>query len=52
MEQLETNLRAADLHLTLEETDALTAASELPSSDYPYGEMGVAQRSRKLSGGR
>jgi aryl-alcohol dehydrogenase (NADP+) len=52
LEQLETNLRAADLHLSAEETDALTEASELPSSDYPYGEMGVAQRSRKLSGGR
>jgi aryl-alcohol dehydrogenase-like predicted oxidoreductase len=52
LEQLETNLGAADLHLTTEETAALTEASELPSADYPYGEMGVAQRSRKLSGGR
>jgi aryl-alcohol dehydrogenase-like predicted oxidoreductase len=52
LEQLETNLRAADLHLSADETASLTEASELPAADYPYGEMGVAQRSRKLSGGR
>ena len=36
----ETNLRAADLHLTEEETAALDQASDLRASDYPYGETG------------
>ena len=49
-EQLETNLRAADLHLTPEETAALDQASDLQASDYPYGEMGIDQRSRRLAG--
>jgi aryl-alcohol dehydrogenase (NADP+) len=52
VEQLEANLKAADLHLSAEETAALDAASDLNPPDYPYGEMGVAQRSRKLEGGR
>jgi aryl-alcohol dehydrogenase-like predicted oxidoreductase len=50
MEQLEANLRAADLTLTEEETAALDRASDLHANDYPYGELGVGQRSRKLSG--
>ena len=50
MEQLETNLRAADLHLTAEETAALDQASDLHASDYPYGELGIGQRSRSLAG--
>jgi aryl-alcohol dehydrogenase-like predicted oxidoreductase len=49
-EQLEINLRAADLHLTAAETAALDQASDLHASDYPYGEMGIDQRSRELSG--
>jgi aryl-alcohol dehydrogenase-like predicted oxidoreductase len=52
LEQLESNLGAADLILTAEETADLTAASDLQAVDYPYGEMGVAQRGRRLSGGR
>ena len=52
VEQLEANLRAADLHLTAEETSRLDAASDLHASDYPYGEMGVQQRGRNLAGGR
>ena len=51
LEQLETNLRAADLTLTAEETAALDAASDLHATDYPYGEMGVQQRDRNLAGG-
>ena len=39
-EQLETNLRAADLHLSAEETAALDQASDLHATDYPYGETG------------
>jgi len=51
-EQLENNLRSADLHLTAAQTGALDAASDLRASDYPYGEMGVQQRDRRLAGGR
>jgi aryl-alcohol dehydrogenase (NADP+) len=52
LEQLDTNLRAAELHLTADETAALDAASEPRAVDYPYGEMGVEQRGRQLAGGR
>ncbi len=46
--QLETNLRAAGLHLTQAETAALDTASEPQVGDYPYGELGVEQRGRDL----
>ncbi len=49
VEQLEANLTAADLVLEPEQAAVLDAASELPVADYPYGEMGIAQRSRDLS---
>jgi aryl-alcohol dehydrogenase-like predicted oxidoreductase len=49
--QLDTNLAAAGLHLTTPESSALDTASELPVGDYPYGEMGIQQRSRTLRGG-
>ncbi|HZL75975.1 MAG TPA: aldo/keto reductase, partial [Propionibacteriaceae bacterium] len=49
-EQLETNLRAAGLHLSAEETAALDQASDLHATDYPYGELGVDQRDRNLAG--
>jgi aryl-alcohol dehydrogenase-like predicted oxidoreductase len=49
--QLEANLRAADLHLTAEETATLDAASDPHAPDYPYGELGIDQRSRRLAGG-
>jgi aryl-alcohol dehydrogenase-like predicted oxidoreductase len=52
LEQLETNLGAAGVSLSAEETAILDAASDLPAADYPYGEMGVQQRSRTLAGGR
>lgn len=52
LEQLETNLAAAGLHLDAEETAALEAVSQPLVGDYPYGELGVQQRSRKLAGGR
>ena len=51
VEQLEANLLAADLHLTREETSALDTASDPHAVDYPYGEMGVEQRDRRLAGG-
>jgi aryl-alcohol dehydrogenase-like predicted oxidoreductase len=50
--QLEANLRAADLHLTTEETAELVAASDPGAPDYPYGELGAEQRRRNLAGGR
>jgi len=49
LEQLETNLRAADLQLEAAEVAALDAASDPHAADYPYGELGVGQRSRTLS---
>ena len=49
-EQLEANLKAADLHLDPQETAALDAASDPGAADYPYGEMGREQRNRVLSG--
>jgi aryl-alcohol dehydrogenase-like predicted oxidoreductase len=50
--QLQTNLRAAGLHLTQAETAALDAASAPQVADYPYGELGVEQRARDLPGSR
>jgi aryl-alcohol dehydrogenase-like predicted oxidoreductase len=47
-EQLRTNLRAAGLHLDPAETAALDAASDPGATDYPYGELGVDQRSRPV----
>src|SRR5215470_2924268 len=46
--QLETNLRAAGLTLTADETAALDVASDPAAPDYPYGELGVEQRDRRL----
>jgi aryl-alcohol dehydrogenase (NADP+) len=48
--QLETNLKAADLHLTADEVAALDEASDLRAADYPYGELGIGQRNRDLAG--
>ncbi len=50
-EQLQTNLRAAGLELSTEECAVLDDASDLGAGDYPYGELGVDQRSRDLGGG-
>ena len=50
VDQLETNLRAAELHLSAAETAALDAASDPRVADYPYGEMGREQRDRSLAG--
>jgi aryl-alcohol dehydrogenase-like predicted oxidoreductase len=49
-EQLATNLRAADLRLTAGETARLDAVSDPRPPDYPYGELGVDQRDRRLAG--
>jgi aryl-alcohol dehydrogenase-like predicted oxidoreductase len=50
LDQLRKNLASADLHLSAEETARLDAASDLRASDYPYGELGLQQRSRNLAG--
>jgi aryl-alcohol dehydrogenase (NADP+) len=47
VEQLDTNLKAAGLHLTADETAALDRASDPHPADYPYGPLGVDQRSRR-----
>jgi aryl-alcohol dehydrogenase-like predicted oxidoreductase len=47
-EQLTDNLGAAGLHLTAEETQRLDVASDPAPADYPYGEIGLGQRSRRL----
>ena len=49
--QLEANLRAAGLRLSPAETAALDAASDPHPADYPYGELGVDQRTRTLPPG-
>ncbi len=50
VEQLDDNLMAADLHLDADELDALAVASDPGARDYPYGVMGVEQRSRNIRG--
>lgn len=51
-EQLEANLRAADVQLSDEEIRRLDEASDPGIADYPYGELGVEQRVREIRGGR
>jgi aryl-alcohol dehydrogenase-like predicted oxidoreductase len=51
VEQLEANLKSADLCLDQAEITALDDASDLPASDYPYGPLGEDQRSRSLADG-
>jgi aryl-alcohol dehydrogenase (NADP+) len=48
LDQLDTNLRSGDLHLTVAETAALDGASDLHAPDYPYGDLGLDQRSRSI----
>lgn len=52
VEQLATNLRSAALVLTADETARLDTVSAPQMPDYPYGPMGIAQRHRKIEGGR
>jgi aryl-alcohol dehydrogenase-like predicted oxidoreductase len=51
-DQLADNLAAAKLTLTSEEIAHLSDASKPEMSDYPYGAGGIAQRNRKIEGGR
>src|SRR6201987_5700160 len=52
LDQLEANLRSAQVELTAAEITALDAASDPHVAAYPYGELGQEQRSRQLGGGR
>jgi len=52
VEHLRDNLAALDIELDGEEREALDEASRLPVADYPYGELGNEQRTRRLEGGR
>jgi len=52
VEQLTDNLGAVDLELSNDEITRLTDASAPVIDDYPYGTAGVAQRNRKIEGGR
>jgi aryl-alcohol dehydrogenase-like predicted oxidoreductase len=51
-DQLADNLAAAKLALTNEELAALSDVSKPDMADYPYGAGGIAQRHRKIEGGR
>jgi aryl-alcohol dehydrogenase-like predicted oxidoreductase len=48
LDQLDANLKAAGLHLTGEETAVLDEASDPRPPDYPYGTLGIGQRSREI----
>jgi aryl-alcohol dehydrogenase-like predicted oxidoreductase len=50
-EQLRSNLAAIEVALDADETAALDAASHPHPTDYPYGELGIEQRSRQPEGG-
>jgi aryl-alcohol dehydrogenase-like predicted oxidoreductase len=52
VDQLTDTMRAADLDLGAQELARLDEASAPRVDDYPYGAAGVAQRHRKLIGGR
>ena len=52
VDQLIDNLGASDLELSGEEIARLSEASAPRADDYPYGAAGVAQRERKIEGGR
>jgi aryl-alcohol dehydrogenase-like predicted oxidoreductase len=48
LEQLTDNLGAAGLHLSEDETARLDAASDPGAADYPYGQIGLDQRDRRI----
>lgn len=52
LEQLRQNLASADLVLPSDIADRLTEVSAPAMPDYPYGPKGVAQRQRRIAGGR
>jgi aryl-alcohol dehydrogenase-like predicted oxidoreductase len=52
LDQLNDNLAASDMPLSEDEMRLLDEVSEPDTPDYPYGEKGRTQRSRRISGGR
>jgi aryl-alcohol dehydrogenase (NADP+) len=52
LDQLNDNLAAGDMPLSEDQMHLLDEASEPDTPDYPYGEKGQMQRSRRISGGR
>ncbi len=52
VDQLRGSLAIADTHLDAAAAARLDAVSALPLPDYPYGELGIEQRSRSLTGSR
>ncbi len=52
VEQLEESLEVAELHLDDGHRERLDEVSALDLPDYPYGELGVDQRSRAVAGSR
>jgi aryl-alcohol dehydrogenase-like predicted oxidoreductase len=52
VKQLQDNMGAVDLALSAEELQRLSDASTPRIDDYPYGAAGIAQRNRKIEGGR
>lgn len=52
VEQLRDNMGATALELDATEIESLTTVSTPRTDDYPYGAPGVAQRHRKIGGGR
>lgn len=50
--QLSESLSVADVHLDAAASDRLDAVSALTLPDYPYGELGIEQRSRTVTAGR
>ncbi len=52
LEQFSGNLAAASVQLSPEDMQLPDDASEPPAPDYPYGQPGQSQRSRRIQGGR
>lgn len=52
LDQLRDNMGALTLRLGDDELGRLTEVSAPPAEDYPYGQPGIAQRHRKIEGGR
>ncbi len=52
VDQLKDNLASADVKLTAEDLQKLGEVSRPQMAEYPYGPQGIAQRHRKIEGGR
>lgn len=52
IDQLKDNMASAEVKLTAEDLQKLDEVSRPRMADYPYGPQGIAQRNRKIEGGR